>query len=63
MAIPDDFLQALETRPAAKAFFAALDRRNLYPIYHRHQMAKRLETLTRRLRQILDQLDRGERFH
>lgn len=63
MTIPEDFLQALETRPAAKAFFATLDRKNLYPIYYRLQTAKRPETRAKRMAQILAQLDRGERFH
>lgn len=63
MVIPDDFLEALESRPAAKAFFATLDRKNLYPIYYRLQTAKRPETRARRMAQILEQLDRGERFH
>ncbi|MCB1486195.1 MAG: YdeI/OmpD-associated family protein [Bauldia sp.] len=63
MTIPQDFLDALETRPAAKAFFGTLDRRNLFPIYYRLHTAKRPETRARRLAQILDQLDRGERFH
>jgi uncharacterized protein YdeI (YjbR/CyaY-like superfamily) len=63
MTIPADVLDALETRPAAKAFFATLDRKNLYPIYYRLQTAKRPETRARRLAAILDQLDRGERFH
>jgi uncharacterized protein YdeI (YjbR/CyaY-like superfamily) len=63
MTIPQDFLDALETRPTAKAFFATLDRKNLYPIYYRLQTAKRPETRARRLAQILIQLDRGERFH
>jgi len=63
MAIPQDFLDALETRPSAKAFFASLDRRNLYSIYYRLQTAKRPETRAKRMAQILAQLDRGERFH
>jgi uncharacterized protein YdeI (YjbR/CyaY-like superfamily) len=63
MVIPGDFLEALEARPAAKAFFATLDRKNLYPIYYRLQTAKRPETRARRLALILEQLDRGERFH
>lgn len=63
MAMPQDFLDALEAMPAAKAFFQTLDRKNLYPIYHRLHTAKRPETRARRLAQILAQLDRGERFH
>ena len=63
MVIPQDFLDALESRPAAKAFFATLDRKNLYPIYYRLQTAKRPETRAKRMAQMLDQLDRQERFH
>jgi uncharacterized protein YdeI (YjbR/CyaY-like superfamily) len=63
MVIPDDFLRALETRLAARAFFHTLNRTNLYVIYHRLQTAKRLETRAKRLTAILDQLERGEHFH
>lgn len=63
MVIPQDFLHALETMPAAKAFFATLDRKNLYPIYYRLHTAKRPETRARRMSQILAQLDQGQRFH
>ncbi|WP_294392548.1 YdeI/OmpD-associated family protein [uncultured Sphingomonas sp.] len=63
MVIPQDLLDALAAVPAAEAFFRTLDRRNLYPIYYRLQTAKRPETRARRMKQILDQLMRGERFH
>jgi uncharacterized protein YdeI (YjbR/CyaY-like superfamily) len=63
MEIPQDFLVALENNPAAKAFFATLDRKNLYPIYYRLHTAKRPETRVKRMKSILDQLARGERFH
>lgn len=63
MAIPQDFLDALDCRPTAKAFFATLDRKNLYPICYRLQTAKRPETRAKRMTQMLDQLDRQERFH
>ena len=63
MEIPHDFLDALEGNPAAKAFFATLDRKNLYPIYYRLHTAKRPETRAKRLMNMVDQLARGERFH
>lgn len=63
MEIPHDFLTALESNTAAKAFFETLDRKNLYPIYYRLRMAKRPETRAKRLQSILEQLARGERFH
>lgn len=49
--------------PKADAFFRTLDRKNLYPIYYRLQTAKRPETRLRRLKSILNQLQRGEHFH
>ena len=61
--IPQDFLDALDRDPAAKAFFATLDRRNLYRIYYQLQTAKRPETRARRLDRMVAQLSRGERFH
>ena len=63
MVIPQDFLDALAALPEAEAFFRTLDRKNLYPIYHRLQTAKRPETRARRMQQILEHLARGERFH
>lgn len=63
MVIPKNFLEALESRPIAKAFFGTQDRKNLYPIYYRLQTAKRPETRAKRMAQMLDQLDREERFH
>lgn len=63
MVIPADFLAALETEPEAKAFFATLDRKNLYPIYYRLQTAKKSETRERRLKAMIKQLARHEKFH
>ena len=63
MVIPQDFLDALAALPEAEAYFRTLDRKNLYPICYRLQTAKRPETRARRMQQILDQLNRGERFH
>ena len=63
MTIPQDFLDALEALPAAKAFFQTLDRKNLYSIYYRLHTAKRAATRAKKLAEILAQLDRGERFH
>lgn len=63
MVIPDDFLEELQSNPAANGFFATLDRRNLYVIYHRIQTAKRLETRKKRIADMVAQLARGEAFH
>lgn len=63
MVIPDDFLAALQKNRAAKRFFATLDRKNLFAIYHRLHTAKRPETRARRIETIIAQLARGEAFH
>ena len=63
MAMPQDFLEALAELPDAEAFFRTLDRGNLYAIYYRLQTAKRPETRALRMRRIIEQLLRGERFH
>lgn len=63
MVIPDDFLEALQKNPAAKKFYATLDRRNLFAIYHRLQTAKRPETRTKRIAAMLADLARGRAFH
>jgi len=63
MEIPQDFLDALEDNPAAKAFFATLDRKNLFPIYYRLHTAKRPETRAKRMKSMLEQLARSELFH
>ncbi|MEZ4361584.1 MAG: YdeI/OmpD-associated family protein [Kofleriaceae bacterium] len=60
MVIPDDFLAALRRVPAAKRFFATLDRRNLFVIYVRLHSAKRPATRQRRLEALLAQLAAGK---
>ncbi|HEY8899501.1 MAG TPA: YdeI/OmpD-associated family protein [Chthoniobacterales bacterium] len=60
---PADFLAALEGEPKARAFFATLNRANIYAIVYRLQTAKRPETRNRRLTAIVEMLARGEKFH
>ena len=63
MVIPNDFLKKLGKNPAAKKFYATLDRRNRYVIYHRLQTAKRPETRQKRIATMLADLARGKAFH
>ena len=49
--------------PKARAFYATLDRTNLFSIYHRLHTAKKPQTRAARIERILAQLARGERFH
>jgi uncharacterized protein YdeI (YjbR/CyaY-like superfamily) len=63
MVIPEDFLAELHKVPAAKRFFATLDRKNLFSIYHRVHTAKLPATRTKRITDIIAKLARGELFH
>lgn len=59
MVMPQDFLDALATMPVARAFSETVNAKNGYPICHRLQTAKRLETRTKRLALILAQTRTG----
>jgi uncharacterized protein YdeI (YjbR/CyaY-like superfamily) len=61
--LPEDFLEELEKNKKAKAFFATLNKTNIYAISYRLQTAKRPETREKRLKMILGMLGRGEKFH
>jgi uncharacterized protein YdeI (YjbR/CyaY-like superfamily) len=61
--IPADFLAELAKDEKAKAFFAGLNRANIYAIAYRLQTAMKPETREKRLRSILAMLARGEKFH
>jgi uncharacterized protein YdeI (YjbR/CyaY-like superfamily) len=60
--IPEDFLQQLAGNKKAKAFFATLDKTNLYSIAYRLQTAKKPETREKRMLTIIEMLERGEKF-
>lgn len=60
---PEDFLAALEKTAEARAFFATLNRANVYAIVYRLQTAKKPETRAKRMAAILGMLARGEKFH
>ena len=55
-------LTALSRNAKAKAFFATLNRANVYAITFRLQTAKKPETREKRMRAILAMLERGETF-
>lgn len=58
-----DFMDVLDTRPAAKAFYDSLDSRNRYAILFRIQTAKRAETRTNRIQKFVDMLEHREKLH
>ena len=62
-AVPEDFLKELEKNGKAKAFFHTLNRANLYSIVYRLQTARKTETREKRLKAIVEMMDRGIKFH
>jgi uncharacterized protein YdeI (YjbR/CyaY-like superfamily) len=62
-AVPDDFLKKLAQNKKANAFFATLNKTNLYSIAYRLQTAKKPETRDKRMQAIIEKLARGEKFH
>lgn len=63
MTIPDDFLAALSKNKKADQFFKTLNKANLFAIGFRLQTAKKQETRDKRMKDIIDMLSRGEKFH
>lgn len=63
MEMPEDFLKLLAKNKKAKAFFATLNKTNLYSIYYRLQTAKKPETKAKRMLAIIEMLENGETFH
>ena len=63
MTVPDDFMAALEQRPAAKAFFETLNRQNLYAIAYRLQTARKPETRQKRFERLLAMFENGEKLY
>jgi uncharacterized protein YdeI (YjbR/CyaY-like superfamily) len=63
IALPDDFQQALESNPEAKAFFETLNSANRYAILYRLQSAKKAETRQRRLESFIDMLNEKKKIY
>lgn len=63
MTVPEDFLAALEERPAAKAFFETLNKQNRYAIAYRLHTARKPETRQKRFEQFLAMLEKEEKLY
>lgn len=63
MKVPDDFLQQLSKNKKAKTFFDGLNKANQYAIAWRLQTAKKPETRMKRLKEILEMMSEGKKFH
>lgn len=61
--IPEDFSDALNRNPAARAFFETLDRRNRYSILFRIQTAKKAQTRATRIAHFTAMLERREKLY
>ncbi len=61
--VPDDLQRALEANPAAREFFATLDRQNRYAILYRIQDAKKPETRARRIASFVTMLAEGKTLY
>ncbi len=62
-AVPADFQQALDSHPAAAAFYASLNSTNRYAMLYRIQDAKKPETRARRIEKFLGMLLRQEKLY
>lgn len=63
MTLPEDFANELAKNERASAFYNSLNKTNKYAVGWRIQTAKRPETKEKRMREILEMLERGEKFH
>jgi uncharacterized protein YdeI (YjbR/CyaY-like superfamily) len=61
--VPDDLQRALDENPAARDFFASLDRSNRYAVLYRIQEARRPETRARRIGTLVAMLGEGRKLH
>ncbi|HLO91409.1 MAG: YdeI/OmpD-associated family protein [Chloroflexota bacterium] len=61
--LPEDFLKVLKENKFAFEFFKSLNRTNLYAIYFRLETAKRPETREKRIKEIVEMLSQGKKYH
>jgi uncharacterized protein YdeI (YjbR/CyaY-like superfamily) len=62
-AMPEDFLKELGKNKKAEVFFKGLNKTNLFSIAFRLQTAKKQETREKRMKEIIEMLAKGEKFH
>lgn len=63
MTIPEDFLKELGKNKKAEAIFMGLNKTNLFSIGFRLQTAKKQETREKRMKEIIEMLAKGDKFH
>lgn len=60
--VPDYFIKALEKNEKANNFYKTLNKTSLFAIYFRLQTAKTQKTREKRIDEIIDILERGEKI-
>lgn len=63
MTMPEDFLRELSKNKKAETFFKSLNKTNLFTIGFRLQTAKKQETREKSMKEIMEMLAKGEKFH
>lgn len=63
ISLPDDFIALLSQQKEASMFYDSLNKTNKYAIAWRLQTAKRPETREKRIKEILEMLAKGEKYH
>jgi uncharacterized protein YdeI (YjbR/CyaY-like superfamily) len=63
MIVPDDFIELLSKNKKAFEFFESLNKTNKYTIGWRLQTAKSIDIREKRIREIINMMDKGEKFH
>ena len=63
MVVPDDFVLELSKNKRAFEFFERLNKANKYTIGWRLQTAKNSETREKRFNEMMNMMDKGEKFH
>jgi uncharacterized protein YdeI (YjbR/CyaY-like superfamily) len=61
--VPEDLALALKANRRAREFFESLDGANRYAVLFRIQTVKKAGTRSRKIRQFIHMLERGERIH
>jgi uncharacterized protein YdeI (YjbR/CyaY-like superfamily) len=63
ISVPEDFQSALDRNEKAKAFFETLNGTNRYAFLFRIETAKKAETREKRIQQLVEMLEKNEKFH
>ena len=63
VSVPEDFQAALNKNRKARAFFGTLNSANRYSFLFRIQTAKKAETRAKQIQELVEMLEKNEKFH